>query len=142
MCLLFRKSQSFPVQKCDYRQPLIDILERTYRCSLCLKPWYTIKTCSSKYVCRKYNEKHNYQSQFYLVIVMSHKMTVRIVLLLLLIRVKVFFQQTHQRWYLVENEGWVDVHSSTLFQRWQNNTETTMTELRRLNVGDPMLFQR
>ena len=47
------------MQKSDYRQPLIDILERTYRCFLCLKPWYTIKTCSSKYVCRKYNEEHH-----------------------------------------------------------------------------------
>ena len=25
---------------------------------------------------------------------------------------------------------------------WQNNIETTLTELRRFNVDDPMLFQR
>ena len=30
---------------------------------------------------------------------------------------------------------------STLFQHWQNNAETTMKELRRLNI-DSMLFQR
>ena len=47
-----------------------------------------------------------------------------------------------QRWYLVENESWADVHLSTLFQRWQNNVETTLIELRWFNVDDPMLFQR
>ena len=47
-----------------------------------------------------------------------------------------------QRWYLVENESWADVHLSTLFQRWQNNVETTLIELRRFNVDEPMLFQR
>ena len=45
-----------------------------------------------------------------------------------------------QRWYLVENESWADVCLSTLFQRWQNNVETTLKELRRFNVDDPMLF--
>ena len=30
----------------------------------------------------------------------------------------------------------------TLFQRWQNNVETTPIELRRFNVDEPMLFQR
>ena len=29
----------------------------------------------------------------------------------------------------------------TLFQRWQNNIETTMMELRRFNVDEPTLFQ-
>ena len=47
-----------------------------------------------------------------------------------------------QRWYLVENESWADVHLSTLFQRWQNNVETTLIELRRFNVDEPTLFQR
>ena len=28
-------------------------------------------------------------------------------------------QQTYQRWYLVENKSWTDVHLSTLFQHWQ-----------------------
>ena len=50
-------------------------------------------------------------------------------------------QQTHQCWYLVENESWADVHLSTLFQRWQNNVETTLTELRRFNIDEPTLFQ-
>ena len=45
-----------------------------------------------------------------------------------------------QRWYLVENESWAGVCLSTLFQRWQNNIETTLKELRRFNVDDPMLF--
>ena len=45
-----------------------------------------------------------------------------------------------QRWYLVENESWADVHLSTLFQRWQNNVETTLIELRRFNVDEPTLF--
>ena len=39
-----------------------------------------------------------------------------------------------QRWYLVENESWLDVHVSTLFQHWQKNVQTTLTELRRFNV--------
>ena len=47
-----------------------------------------------------------------------------------------------QRWFLVENESWADVHLSTLFQRWQNNVETTSIELRRFNIDEPMLFQR
>ena len=47
-----------------------------------------------------------------------------------------------QRWYLVENESWANVHLSTLFQRWQKNVETTLIELRRFNVDEPMLFQR
>ena len=51
-------------------------------------------------------------------------------------------QQTYQRWYLVENESWADVHLSTLFQSWQNNVETTLMQLRRFNVDDPILFQR
>ena len=46
------------------------------------------------------------------------------------------------RWYLVENESWADVHLSTLFQRWQNNVETTLIELHRFNVDEPTLFQR
>ena len=51
-------------------------------------------------------------------------------------------QQTHQRWYLVENESLVDVDLSMLFQPWQNNVETTSTELRRFNVDELTLFQR
>ena len=66
-------------------------------------------------------------------------------------------QQTHQRWiniettlivnihqrcYLVENESWADVHLSTLFQRWQNNVETTSIELHRFNVDEPTLLNR
>ena len=51
-------------------------------------------------------------------------------------------QQTHQRWYLVENETWVDVHLPTLFQRWQNNVEAMSIELCWFNVDEPMLFQR
>ena len=47
-----------------------------------------------------------------------------------------------QRWYLVENESWADVHLSTLFQRWRNNVETILIELRRFNVDKPTLFQR
>ena len=47
-----------------------------------------------------------------------------------------------QRWYLVENESWADVHLSTLFQRWQNNVEATSIELRWFNVYEPMLSQR
>ena len=51
-------------------------------------------------------------------------------------------QQTlFQRWYLVENENWGDVHLSTLFQRWQNNVETMLIGLRRFNVDEPTLFQ-
>ena len=51
-------------------------------------------------------------------------------------------QQTHQGWYLVENESWADVHLSTLFQRWQNSVETSLIELRGFNVDEPTLFQR
>ena len=47
-----------------------------------------------------------------------------------------------QRSNLVEIKSWADVCLSTLFQRWQNNVETTLKELRQLNVDDPMLFQR
>ena len=47
-----------------------------------------------------------------------------------------------QRWNLVENESWADICLSTLFQRWQNNVGTALTELRWFNVDDPMLFQR
>ena len=47
-----------------------------------------------------------------------------------------------QRWYLVKNESWAGVHLSALFQRWQNNVETTSIELRRFNFDGPMLFQR
>ena len=47
-----------------------------------------------------------------------------------------------QRLYLVGNESWVNVCLSTLFQRWQNNVETTLIELRPLNVNDSMLFKR
>ena len=51
-------------------------------------------------------------------------------------------QQTlFQRWYLVKNENWADVHLSTLFQRWQKNVETMLIELRRFNVDEPTLFQ-
>ena len=46
-----------------------------------------------------------------------------------------------QRWYLVENESWADLHLSTLFQRWQNNVDTMLIELRRFNVDEPTLFQ-
>ena len=46
-----------------------------------------------------------------------------------------------QLWYLVENESWADIHLSMLFQRWQNNVETTLKELRRFSVDDPMLLQ-
>ena len=51
-------------------------------------------------------------------------------------------QQTHQRWYLVQNENWADVYLSTLFQRCQNNLETMLIELRRFHVHEPILFQR
>ena len=37
-------------------------------------------------------------------------------------------QQTHQRWYLVENESLVDVDLSMLFQPWQSNVKTTSIE--------------
>ena len=47
-----------------------------------------------------------------------------------------------QRWYLVENESWADVCLSTLFQRWQNNVEITLIELRQFNVHDSMFFKR
>ena len=47
-----------------------------------------------------------------------------------------------QRWYLVENESWTNVHLSTLFQRWQNNVEAMSIELCWFNVDEPMLFQR
>ena len=47
-----------------------------------------------------------------------------------------------QCWNLVENESWADVCLSTLFQRWQNNVETTLIELHCFNVDDPMLLQR
>ena len=46
-----------------------------------------------------------------------------------------------QRWYLVENESWGDKHFSKLFQRWQNNVETTSIKLYQFNVDDPTLFQ-
>ena len=46
-----------------------------------------------------------------------------------------------QRWNLIENGNWADVCLSTLFQRWQNNVETTLIELRWSNVDDPMSFQ-
>ena len=36
-----------------------------------------------------------------------------------------------QRWYLVENESWADVHLSTLFQRWQNNVDRITSIQRR-----------
>ena len=42
----------------------------------------------------------------------------------------------------VENESWTDTHLSTLFQRWQNNVETTSIELRWFNFDEQMLFQR
>ena len=45
-----------------------------------------------------------------------------------------------QRWYLVENESWADVHLWMLFQRWQNNIETLLIELRRWNVDEPTCF--
>ena len=51
-------------------------------------------------------------------------------------------QQTHQSWYLVKNKSWTDVNLSTLFQRWQNNVETTLIELRWFNIDEPMLFHR
>ena len=47
-----------------------------------------------------------------------------------------------QRWYLVENESWADVHFSMLFQRWKNNVETTSIKLHRFNVDYQTLFQR
>ena len=61
-------------------------------------------------------------------------------------------QQTHQRWINVATTFIVnihqrcfkrcaDVHLTTLFQRWQNNLETMLIELRRFNVDEPTLFQ-
>ena len=41
-----------------------------------------------------------------------------------------------QHWSLVENESWADVHLSTLFQRWQNNVQTTSTALRQFKVNE------
>ena len=55
--------------------------------------------------------------------------------------IKKLTQQRHQRLYLVENESWADLHLLMLFQRWQNNVETTSRELRRFNVDKPTLFQ-
>ena len=49
---------------------------------------------------------------------------------------------SNQRWNKVENESWADVPLSTLFQGWENNVETTLTELRRFSADEPMLFQR
>ena len=46
-----------------------------------------------------------------------------------------------KRLYFVENDSWVYVHLSSLFQPWQNNVETTSTELRWFNVDEQMLFQ-
>ena len=46
-----------------------------------------------------------------------------------------------QRWYLVVDESWADVHLSTLFQHWQNHVETTLIELRQFNVDEPTLIQ-
>ena len=61
-------------------------------------------------------------------------------------------QQTHQRWInvattLIVNihqrcfKSCANVHLTTLFQRWQNNLETMLIELRRFNVDEPTLFQ-
>ena len=47
-----------------------------------------------------------------------------------------------QRWCLVKNESWVNVHLSSLFQRWQNNIEAMSMELPWFNVDELMLFQR
>ena len=46
-----------------------------------------------------------------------------------------------QRWYLVVNESWAEIHLSTLFQHWQNNVETTLIELRQFNVDEPTLIK-
>ena len=56
--------------------------------------------------------------------------------------ISIVSQQTHQRWCLVENESWTDVHLTTLFQDWQNDVETTLIELGWFNVVEPTLFQR
>ena len=45
-----------------------------------------------------------------------------------------------QRWNLVENENWADVCLSTLSQRWQNNVETTLIELRWFNVVSTLIL--
>ena len=46
-----------------------------------------------------------------------------------------------QRWYLVENESWADVHLSTLFQRWQNNVDRiTSIQRRWTNVVSTLKF--
>ena len=79
------------------RQSRTDILKIFCSCFLCLKLGYTLKTCSALYICRKCNGKHhisicdigeNRYSR-------SCKMIVRIVLLLVSIRVKVFGNKLH-----------------------------------------------
>ena len=42
------------------RQSRIDILKKSYRCFLCLKSGHALKTCSAKYICRKFNGKHHF----------------------------------------------------------------------------------
>ena len=47
-------------------------------------------------------------------------------------------QQTHQRWYLVENESWADVHFRRCFklakQRWNDVDRITSIQCRWTNV--------
>ena len=45
-------------KKVTNRQSRIDILNKSYRCFLCLKSRHALKTCSTKYICRKCNRKH------------------------------------------------------------------------------------
>ena len=40
------------------RRSRIDTLKKSYRCFLCLKSGHTLKTCSAKYICRKFNGEH------------------------------------------------------------------------------------
>ena len=72
-------------KKVTNRQSRIGILKKSCRCFLCLKSGRTLNTCSAK-------EK--------IEIAMPHKMKVRIVLLLLSIRVKVFCYKLDEQMYL------------------------------------------
>ena len=84
------------------RQSRTDILKKFHRCFLCLKTGHTLKTCSAKYICRKCNGKHHISICDKGENKNSHtcKMKVRIVLLLLSIRVKVFCYKLHEQIYL------------------------------------------
>ena len=48
----------------------------------------------------------------------------------------------HQRCFSADIWLKMKVEPRYIYQRWQNNVETTLKELCRFNVDDPMLFQR